>query len=132
MFRSRGLVEAVVLKFPGVQVVVSSTWRVQRSIGVLRELFSKEFQSRVVGRTPFRYSKLETSGEYVAFPRHWECLLWMRAHRPAWFTWVAVDDNPAIFKPNLDCLLTTDSRMGFTSADAERLRQLLSRHTGNY
>ena len=43
--------EALMRKFPSVEIVISSTWREQFSMEVLRAKFSTDIAARIIGRT---------------------------------------------------------------------------------
>jgi hypothetical protein len=92
LFERLPAVEEILLAHPQVRVVVSSTWRLRRSISELRQLFDPGVAGQVIGRTPHL-------DDGQPFARERECLQWLRSHADAWSAWVALDDRPWLFKP---------------------------------
>lgn len=120
------LIEAVLLRHPHVQVVISSSWREYDSLDELRTHFCQALRERVVGCTPLaRQDPCEPAMRYV---REIECSSWLQAHRPdvlADGSWLALDDVPWMFKPMSPHLLLTNHLTGFVEADAQRLEARL-------
>lgn len=132
-FRSLPLIEAVLREFPGVQIVISSTWRLtwkyeEESILHMRKYFSPDIAQRVVGVTPdFRYLERNTAPTGLSnYQREWECTAWLRTHRHAWTPWLALDDRPYWFKPFSTNLMITDHKTGFVQKDEVELRRRLA------
>jgi hypothetical protein len=70
--------EATIEKFPNVELVISSTWRTQRSSTELKGFFSKSVADRIVGMTPL-YSSLEDIPDtLVNYQREAECRAWLQ------------------------------------------------------
>ncbi len=124
------LIEEVLRRRPGVDIVISSSWRATRSLAELQKRFSLELRDRVVGCTPlYKQDKCEPAQRHV---REIECRTWLRVHRPQVLelgAWLAVDDNPWLFSPGCPHLLMTAHWRGFGPADAELLQQRLESAT---
>lgn len=127
--------EQVLREFPRVEVVVSSAWRLNwrdQSTATLelRKHFAPDIAARVVGVTG-NYVHLDRKaapeGLYL-YPRQWEIVTWLRAHRPPGTSWVAVDDRAYLFKPFVENLLETDPTTGLTADDLQELRRRLKQH----
>ncbi len=103
--------EQVLQRHPHVQVVVSSTWKHQNTLEDLRGWFSPHLQHRVVDVTP--------DVSPCAFQRQVEIQAWLD-HHPAQH-WLALDDEPALYRPNCPWLLLTDPTTGLTSDDLKNL-----------
>jgi len=124
------LLEEVLREYPAVQVVISSAWRLayrRRPISRLREHFSPDIAGRIIGVTPDyrRADEAMTPNGLGLFTRQWECVDWLRAHRPAGTRWLAIDDRDYLFAPCCGNLILCDSEVGFTPAHARELRARL-------
>lgn len=116
--------ENVLLDFPLVHVVVSSTWRETRTIQELRSLFSPEIADRIIGVTPSWKDHQELM-ESIGYQRQTEIEAWMRESGEPWRSWVAIDDKPYLFRPFLPNLIRTTSHTGFELNTELILRQKL-------
>ena len=76
-------IEEVLREYPHVLVVISSAYR-HRAIARLRKYFSQEIARRIVGMTPDyrRADEAMAPRGLGLFLRQWECVDWLRAHRP--------------------------------------------------
>lgn len=124
LFNRAHIVEGLLREFPSVAVVISSTWRRSRSIASMRSFFSTDICHRIIGRTPIALATSGLPTELEAYPRHLQCVAWLRRHRPR-SDWVAIDDRPYLFKPFCKNLYITDATTGLTDRDGERLREQL-------
>ena len=80
-------IEEVLREYPHVLVVISSAWRLayrHRAISRLRKYFSQDIARRIVGVTPDYRRADETLAPkgLGLLRRQWECIGWLRAHRP--------------------------------------------------
>lgn len=139
------LIEAVVRKFPAVEIVISSTWRDHYRLDELRQHFAADLRARVVDVTPsaknpspVRHSGSAPATEHereieaclvalrpTAHEREWEIETWLVAHRPQGTPWVAIDDRPELFRANNQDLLVTNSAYGFHASQQQTLRLML-------
>ena len=141
------LIEAVVRTFSAVEIVISSSWRDHYTLNELREHFSKDLRSRVVGVTPsLKYPSpvrragsgpaaaqeqdreieaLLVASRPTAHEREWEIETWLTANRPTDTPWLAIDDRPEWFRPNSTNLLVTDSQQGFQPRQQQTLRAMI-------
>jgi len=118
LFCGLPLIEEVLLRYPRVEIVISSSWREHHGLQELQGHFSPALRDRVVGCTPiYRQDPCEPAQRHV---REIECTSWLRAHRPD-AQWLALDDNPRLFRKGCQNLLSIDGRVCFTAADALRL-----------
>ena len=97
---------------PEVSVVISSTWRLSRSLQQLQALFA-EWGDRIIDMTPDIPS--------ADYQRQHECDAWMREHAQPWATWVALDDRAWNFRPFERRLVLTDRATGLVAQDLLRL-----------
>lgn len=122
LFKCLPLIEDVLRYHPGVEIVISSSWRVHHSPEELRECFSADIAARVVGVTPIAP---RTEGESAKTRvRQVECMTWLDAHRPD-ADWIAIDDVPWQYELGCPNLLLTNHRTGFSEADARYLHSVL-------
>lgn len=104
---------------PQVSVVVSSTWRLKRTLGQLQALFPV-WGDRIVDATP---NLLQDS-----FQRQHECESWVREHAKPWTPWLALDDRAWNFRPFEKRLLLVDRTSGLVPDDLLRLSDALYTH----
>ena len=113
------LVDALA-EFPDVRIVISSTWRLNRSVDELRGLLGPALGSRVVGVTP------ELKGnEYAIYRRQNEIEAWLEANAKPWDDWIALDDMSSDFTPFCQHLISTHGEVGIYDADIALLRLYL-------
>jgi len=96
-------VEAVVRDFPVLQVVVSSDWRLTRSLDELRAFFSEDIRPRVIGKTPSLGLP-----EGTPAPRQREIEAFLREQKLEGTPWIAVDDHADNFEPDAPLILCND------------------------
>lgn len=106
------LIQQWLTAHPNVAVVISSTWRVTRSLDQLKALFP-EWRERIVGVTPNIPAE--------SFQRQGECEAWMREHANPWTPWLALDDRPWNFRPFEKRLILVERTVGLTNDDLLRL-----------
>lgn len=108
--------EALLRRYPDVDVVVSSAWRTAE-LAYLRTLFSPDIAPRVIGTTP----DLEAQG----LKREHEIRQVLFRHGIA--RWVALDDKPEFFPIYRRQLVATDFKVGITAAHLEELAEHFER-----
>ena len=112
---------------PEVDIVISSSWRLEFSLEQLRGHFSADIASRVVGVTP---SNKQPGVNWLPagtgrHEREAECEAWMRENRDWGTPWLALDDRAHWFRPDCGDLLLTESKIGFQETDQNVLRAML-------
>lgn len=125
LFCRRPLLESVLRKCPSVEVVISSTWRFDRTLADLRELFASDIQDRIVGMTG-RWQEIQDEASSATYVRQAEVEHWMRASSRASKSWLALDDQPYLFRPFCENLIRTDPDVGLSE---EGTAALLARLT---
>ncbi len=113
--------ENVLRCYPEVRVVISSSWREVFSFEVVRPLFSPDIAERVVGFTPFLDSKIIHQFQYL---RHQEVLEYLRQNNASAIPWVAIDDIPEHYPPDVR-IVVTDAYTGFDQCAALALELYL-------
>lgn len=121
------------MDFPKVQVVISSVWRLDwttesEQIAGMKNHFSLTLRDRVMGVTPdHRHTPASKAPANLAdHLREWECMDWLRAHRPTGTQYLMLDDRPWLFRPNNPNLMVTDCDDGFMPHNEAELRNRLA------
>lgn len=117
--------EKVLSDFPQVRIVISSTWRENRSLETLRSFFSAANRNRIIDVTPSWRDHPELL-EVIGYQRQTEIEAWLRSSSEPWLTWVAIDDKPFLFRPFLKNLIKTNSETGFDLEAENKLRAHLA------
>lgn len=121
LFSRLPLLEGWLLQHPGVDVVVSSTWRLTRSFDEIRSFFSPALQEHIVGVTP------KLAGESPErFAREAEVAMWLRESGQPWRPWAALDDQAWLFKPFSPRLVLCNPDVGLTDGELRRLSALFA------
>jgi len=106
-------------------VVITSTWRLQRSFESLRAVFSGDVASRVLGVTP-RFAELnDVPNSLLGYEREAECNAWLRENDRIVFPWLAIDDRSWLFRPFNSSVFLVDGKTGLTAEVAEELTERL-------
>ena len=116
---------------PGVEVVVTSTWRLTRTLDELRALFPTDLQARVIGSTPALTQEPweEYGGELppISHQRETELRRWLAKSSMPWREWVALDDEPWLYTPGCPRLVVCQRATGLTYGALELLDSLVDR-----
>ncbi|WP_373991421.1 HAD domain-containing protein [Duganella sp. BuS-21] len=125
LFSKLPMLEDVLRARPGVEIVISSTWRSTRTLQELKLIFSPDIAPRIIGTTPHwrEFQDEATLGTYV---RQAEIEQWLRTAERAWELWVALDDQPHLFRPFCPNLLLTNPATGLNETVANMLFNRLS------
>lgn len=118
----RPLLDGVLRDCPHVDIVVSSTWRESRTLSQLQALFSPDIGARIVGTTPV-WQDIQDEISMGTYVRQAEIESWLRQAGKAWEPWVALDDQPWLFRPFLPNLEHCDPTTGLTEQVCATLRQ---------
>lgn len=110
------LLEEFLRRHSTVQVVVTSTWRMQHSLEDLREFFSEDLRQRVEGVTPFI--------NRTPFSRFQEIQAYLEEQGAR--QWCALDDDAYLFPPNCPNLVGTQANTGVIPDDLLRVERMLS------
>jgi len=125
------LLEAWLRQRPGLDVVISCSWREAHPLDEMRSYFSEDLQPRVIGATPVvkRDEWAQYGGEPppLRFEREMEVLSWLRESGEPWRPWVAVDDQAWLFKPFCERLVVVDGSVGLTERDLDAVDQAIRR-----
>ena len=111
--------------FPGVGVVLSTSWRTKCTPAELLDPLPLVLRQRVLGSTP-RFSDLSPPPGLVPYRRQAECVHWLASHGMALGPWWALDDRAEWFTPYCENLIACDPRSGFDERIAARLTSALT------
>lgn len=117
---------ASILERHAAKIVVSSTWRLTRSLSTLRILLGPELGPLVIGKTGLyaSMSMYNLPDSLRMYQRHMECVGWMRKHHSYPERWLALDDRAYLFSPFCPNVLECNARTGL---DVQTLQLLDSR-----
>lgn len=113
--------EQVLRSTADVDVVVSSTWRLQCSLDQLRSHFSADVAHRIIDATPHFVHLVDVPDSVRGYEREAECQAWLRTHDRAVFPWLAIDDRSWLYRPFNRSLFLVDGKTGMTAACAQAL-----------
>lgn len=97
------------------QIVISSTWRLDKPLNDIKTLLGPKLGEMVVGVTP------EVDDPFLHSPRQAEVELYLAQDDVEPWPWVAIDDTPAFYREDAPVVLT-DSHAGFQLSDVEAFR----------
>ena len=127
LFRHAPRFSAVLRDHANIEVVVSSDWRKDAdSVAELATYFAVDVRHRFVGRTGI------DSGVTQLRRREHECWQWLCAHGREHERWIAIDDSPNNFGPDLPgsgAVLFTDPGAGLDAEAAAILRAMILEST---
>lgn len=119
---------------PGVDVVISSTWRETRSVSELTAFFADDLKQRVIGVTPLfiqdSWEQFDGEPPPPRFARHIEVLRWLVQSSTPWRRWAALDDQSLLYKPFTRELVICDGRVGLTQLELDKLDDVLRSSAG--
>ena len=110
--------EAVIELFPSLEIVITSSWREEKSLDELIKLLGTNIGQRVVGTTPI------IDDAFLHFVRYHEVSEYLKTVTERDKTWVALDDESGNYPKDAPVVLV-DRRTGFTSVDQEILIALI-------
>lgn len=117
LFSRLALLEEYLLKMPGVEIVVSSTWREDQTLDELKLHFPESIRDRIIGVTP----SLEDGYDCGGRQREIHAFLESAGLDGGNATWVALDDMALFFEDGYPHLVLTDSTRGFDESNGESL-----------
>ena len=125
LFENAPRLAQVLRQFPGVGVVLSTSWRTKRTEAELLDPLPASLRQSVVGFTP-RCSDFSPPLELIPYRRQAECVQWLTVHGMADGAWWALDDRADWFTPYCENLIECDPRIGLDDRVAARLSSVLT------
>lgn len=110
--------EVVIEHFPSLDIVVTSSWREEKSMDELTALVGSVIGERIIGTTPI------IDDPFLHHPRYHEVLAYLACIPESDRVWVAIDDEIGNYPPEVPVLIV-DRHTGFTSEDREMLMALI-------
>ena len=113
------VLESLLSGFPDIEIVITSSWREDKSLPELKALLGRQIGSRVIGITPvidepfLHHVRFHETQAYLADTDKQDTL------------WVALDDEVGNYPSNLPVLIT-DRRSGITEEDGLRLKHMIA------
>lgn len=117
---------------PGVDLVISSSWREAHPLDELVGYFTDDLQGRVLGATPAitsdEWAQYDGEPPPLRFRREMEIRRWRHQSAKPWRPWAALDDQPWLFAPFCEFFLVTcDGSTGLTPRNLEDVDAILAR-----
>lgn len=101
-----------------------------RTLAQLQALFVDGIARRIVGATP-RWHTVDVSPSLAGYRRQAEIQGWLNRYGRGWEPWVALDDQPWLFRPFLENLIRVRPETGLTDENCrDLLRRLQLQDTG--
>lgn len=111
-----------------VEIVISSTWRIDFMLERLKEYFSPDIREKIIGATPVIDAG---NDQFMPYRREKEILAWLTQNRREHDDWLALDDAAWQFGAHRDKLIACIWYQGFDDkAEAELRMKLDARHPG--
>lgn len=120
-FTCLSVLEEALRRVPQWQVVITSTWRLHKSLDELRARFSADIGARVVSQTPHYSALVDVPSTLVSYEREAECHAWLREHGVSYLPWLAVDDRSWLYRPFCKSLFLVDGGQGLTQSTGAQL-----------
>ncbi|WP_220810109.1 HAD domain-containing protein [Noviherbaspirillum aridicola] len=121
LFSCLPLFEQTVRQLPPLDIVVSSSWRVDHSLEELRAIFSADIAAQIVGVTPYHTDGFTAE----RYGRESEARAWLQQFCRESEPWLALDDSDWMFSPHCTQLILVDPAVGFSHAEVIRLSQIV-------
>lgn len=104
--------------YPEIRIVITSSWREEKSLDELVSLLGEQIGSSVIGTTPI------IDEAFMHNVRYHEALEYLKGSSLEHFPWFAIDDERGSYPDNVPVILT-DRRSGLTSADVIKIKTLI-------
>jgi len=108
--------ESVIRDYPCTRILITSSWRELRALGVLAAFFSEDIRPKILGVTP-----IHNTGNRIGL-RQREVRDWLKEHGLADVCWVSPDDDSRNYLPDAPLIFCED---GFGAAEEKTLRLFL-------
>lgn len=110
LFSNLARLEAMLREFEFVEVVITSTWREDMPFDKLQELFSPDIRPRIIGATPVMEIEFPAG---PAGSRQEEILSFLEQGNHKNRSWLALDDEERLFRPDCPNLIKCQTQLGF-------------------
>jgi hypothetical protein len=115
--------ENALREFNDVEIVISSSWRLEFNLTQLRSIFSSDVARCVIDVTPDRATKMESIEPYRR-EREVDDWVddWLRENGREYEPWLVLDDCEWMFSPSCTRLILVNSVTGFNESVAKVFR----------
>lgn len=110
--------EQCLLAMPDVAIVVSSSWRQEHPLEVLKQMFCPGLRNRIIGITPTLPCGFDNGGRQREITTFLRTAGWNRTNA----CWRALDDSKSYFEDDCAWLVAVDGNQGFSEREAAALR----------
>jgi hypothetical protein len=110
-FAYRETFENIMREYPHVDIVISSSWRLNAPLDYLQSYFSEDIAQRVVGKTPDMSGTHTRHGEIELFAQYFDIE-----------EWVVLDDEKGLFPDFYEKLVLMERHEGISGAGALKVR----------
>jgi len=112
------VLSSALTEYPEIRVVITSSWREEKTLTELQNYLAPVLSLRVVGVTPV------IDEPFLHHVRYHEVQAYLKNTMQETTPWVAIDDEPGTY-PNYAPILLTDRRHGLVERDKEKLIKLI-------
>ena len=102
-----------------IQLVISSSWREERTLEQLKEIFHEDLREIFVGVTP----QISLEASYAIGGREKEILWYCQKNNIV--DWIALDDQERFFSPECKNLLLIDCETGLTQRNLKQIEEFI-------
>lgn len=113
-------------------IVVSSTWRKNRSVEELQDLFDEVgIEGEIIGKTPVLYFNRDENVDYQPVPRGSEIKAWMDSYsknlgKSIKIKYIILDDDSDMLYSQRNNFILTDPYVGLTTTLKYRAKKILN------
>jgi hypothetical protein len=111
--------DAVLADYPAVKLVITSSWRINTTLDVIKSRLPSGLADRIDGITPAMQIKWPPYPKHV---RHSEIMLYLKNLPVAPCNWVALDDDAQLFPADCQELILCNPLIGFDDKAAQQLK----------
>lgn len=109
---------SIITKHPEIRIVITSSWREEKTVDELKVLLGKAMGERVLGVTPV------IDEPFMHNVRYHEVLSYLKRNSLPNASWFAIDDEPGSYPDHAHVILT-DRRKGFTEDNGSQLDEMV-------
>lgn len=113
------VLEDILLNDLSVEIVITSSWREEKSLSEIKALLGQCIGSHVIGHTPI------IDDPFLKNVRYHEVMQYLESIDNPIRRWIAIDDEPGNY-PSDSPVIFTDRRKGLTPDDGIKIKQLIS------
>ncbi len=106
--------EAVLRDFPELKIVISSSWREQFDLDMMRSFFADDIAARIIGVLPSPWTSRQKEIKHYLAENNFSAL-----------PWIVLDDAAAEFSADLHNFILCNTERGFDDKAEAELREKL-------